>query len=261
MKDLKGIYTIWLRDLKRYWRDKARLVGSLAQPTLFLFILGTGLGAGLSRMTAARGGGEVEFAPGMNAITFIYPGIIGMTLLFVSIFSAVSIIWDREFGFLKEVLVAPISRTAVALGKALGGSTVAMIQGTIMLIFAPLVGVSLTLPLIIKLWLMMFILSFSLTSLGMVFAVRMRSMEGFQMIMNFLLMPMFLLSGALFPIRNLPEWLNFFVKINPLTYGVDALRGMITGYSEYSLLFSFFLIFSFGLATISLAVYLFRVTE
>ena len=254
-RNLKGVYVIWLRELKRYWVDKARIISSLAQPTLFLIILGTGLSAALSRSGSS--------AYGNNTLNFIYPGIIGMTILFTSIFSAVSIVWDREFGFLKEVLVAPVSRTAVAIGKALGGSTVAMIQGTLMLVFAPFIGIALTPIIVIKLWLYMFLIAFSINSLGIIVAVRMRTMEGFQVVMNFFLFPMFLLSGALFPIKNLPNWLSWLVRINPLTYGVDLLRQTVIGpkISVFSPYTDIMFIAIFATITITIAVALFKRTD
>lgn len=253
-RDAKGIYVIWLRELKRYWADKARIFSSLAQPLMFLFILGTGLSAAFRGVDSGL------------SIDFIFPGIVGMTILFTSIFSSVSIVWDREFGFLKEVLVAPVSRTAVAIGKALGGASVAMIQGTLILLLAPVIGVSLTPIIIIKLWIYMFLIAFSITSLGIIFAVRMRTMEGFQMVMNFFLFPMFLLSGALFPIKNLPGWLSILVKINPLTYGVDLLRQTVIGpkspeIAVFNPYFDLFFIAVFGAISISIAVILFRRTE
>lgn len=253
MVDLSGVYIIWLRDIKRFWRDKSRMVGAVAQPTLFLFILGTGLGRAFAR------GGEAYL--GVEYIKFMYPGIIGMTILFTSVFSAISIIWDREFGFLKEVLVAPISRSSVAVGKALGGSTVAMFQGTIMLIYAPLVGISLTGVMILKLWFLMFLISFSLTSMGIVIAARMKSMEGFQMIMNFLLMPIFFLSGAMFPLKNLPSWLNYLVRIDPLAYGVDALRYVVIGVQQFTFALNVLILTTFGTAMIFLAVFEFNRQE
>jgi len=253
MLELSGIYIIWLRDVKRFWRDKVRIIGAMAQPTLFLFIIGTGLGRAF-----LRGGRQYL---GTEYIKFIYPGIIGMTILFTSVFSAISIIWDREFGFLKEVLVAPISRSSVALGKAFGGSSVAMFQGTIMLIYAPLVGVELTWLMVAKLWLLMFLISFSLTSMGIVIAARMKSMEGFQMIMNFLLMPIFFLSGAIFPLKNLPAWLDYLVRIDPLAYGIDTLRGVIIGIWQYPFAESLLVIIVFGLAMIFLAVFEFNRQE
>ncbi|MDI6822305.1 MAG: ABC transporter permease [Actinomycetota bacterium] len=257
MKELKGIYTIWLRDVKRFWRDKPRIVGAIAQPALFLFVLGTGLGGGLGKAFAHGG-----FIPGVeDYVVFIYPGIIGMTLLFTSVFSALSIVWDREFGFLKEVLVAPISRSAVALGKALGGATVALFQGTLMLVFAPLIGVSLTFAMVIKLLILMFLVSLSLTSMGIVIAARMRSMEGFHMIVNFLTLPMFFLSGAMFPVRGLPSWMDYLVRINPLTYGVDILRYTVIGFKEHSISGDLLVAIGFGLVMICLGVFEFNRQE
>ncbi|MEW6188635.1 MAG: ABC transporter permease [Actinomycetota bacterium] len=257
MKELKGIYTIWLRDVKRFWRDKPRIIGAIAQPALFLFILGTGLGRGLVKAFAHGG-----FIPGVeDYVVFIYPGIIGMTLLFTSVFSALSIVWDREFGFLKEVLVAPISRSAVALGKALGGATVALLQGTLMLVFAPLIGVSLTFAMVIKLLILMFLVSLSLTSMGIVIAARMRSMEGFHMIVNFLTLPMFFLSGAMFPVRGLPLWMDYLVRINPLTYGIDILRYTVIGFREHSISGDLSVVMGFGLTMICLGVFEFNRQE
>lgn len=217
-RDLKGIYVIWLRDIKRFGREKARILGMIGQPLLYLFVMGTGLGSTF-KMAAAPGG--------FDYVDFIYPGIIGMTILFTALFSAVSIIWDREFGFLKEVLVAPVSRTAIVVGKTLGGSSIALIQGSILLFLAPLIGVHLTITKVTWLLFLMLIIAFAITSLGLLIASRMYSMEGFQMIMNFLVMPMFLLSGAFFPLKGVPGWMEVLMKVNPLTYGVDALRGIV----------------------------------
>ncbi|MFQ5574731.1 MAG: ABC transporter permease, partial [Terriglobia bacterium] len=234
VENLRGIYTLWLRDVKRFLRDRARIIGSASPPLLWLFIIGTGLNRGVGSAISAQDGGLLFGAD--DYMSFLYPGVIGMTLLFTSMFSAVSIIWDREFGFLKEVLVAPISRWAVAVGRTLGGATVAVFQGAIMLIFAPVVGVDLSVLTMLNMIVFMFIIAFSLTSLGMAVAARMRSMEGFQMIMNFVTLPMFFLSGAIFPLNNLPSWLDVLVRIDPLTYGVDLLRGVLTGVTKYSLL-------------------------
>jgi ABC-2 type transport system permease protein len=218
-RNLKAISIIWYREILRYIRDWTRVITSLMQPLMFLFIFGAGLSGSLNFASSQLpAGAQLDFQ------TFLFPGVLSMTVLFTAIFSAVSIVWDREFGFLREVLVAPISRTSVVLGKAFGGSTIAMLQGTIMLIFAPLIGVKLSVGLVVILMLEMLLLAFTLTSLGIVIASRMKSMEGFQMIMQFLLMPMFFLSGVLFPLRNLPGWLSFLTKLDPVTYGVAPLR-------------------------------------
>lgn len=216
-RNLNALRIVWYRDLLRWARDWVRVITSLVQPLLFLFIFGSGLASRFS-VGGAVGHNAVDFR------TFLFPGVLGMAVLFTSIFSAISIVWDREFGFLREVLVAPIARSSVVLGKALGGSTVAMIQGTIMLIFAPLIGITLTPGLVVTLMAEMLLLAFSLTSLGIVVASRMKSMEGFQMIMQFFLMPMFFLSGALFPLSGLPAWLAVLNRLDPVTYGVDPLR-------------------------------------
>lgn len=253
VRNFKGIYVIWLRELKRYWRDKARMVGSIAQPTLFLFILGTGLG-----YTFRRSGISFNGVPFKQ---FIFPGIVGMSLLFTSTFSAISVIWDREFGFLKEVLVAPISRTSVAIGKALGGSTVAMIQGSILLAFAPLVGVTISPLKLPFIWMSMFLISFSLTSFAVIFGISIRSTEGFQMIMNFMLMPMFLLSGALYRLDTLGGAISYLVRINPLTYGVDMLRGLMLNSLLYGFGKDFAFLSIFGIVSLTIAVQAFRRTE
>jgi ABC-2 type transport system permease protein len=223
---LRAIYIIWYRDVVRYWRDRMRLLASLAQPLLFLLIFGTGLSASLRGIGGGLGG-----AASINYVQFIYPGIIGMAVLFTSIFSAMSIVWDREFGFLKEVLVAPIDRSAIAIGKALGGSTQAMVQGMILLVLAPIIGVTLTPLAVLELIPLIFVLAFALTTLGVVLAASMKSMQGFQAVMNFLMMPIFFLSGALFPLSNLPWWMTGLTRIDPAAYGIDPIRRVILGAS------------------------------
>jgi ABC-2 type transport system permease protein len=223
---LRAIYIIWYRDVLRYSRDRLRLLASLAQPLLFLLIFGTGLSASLRGIGGGLGG-----APSINYVQFIYPGIIGMAVLFTSIFSAMSIVWDREFGFLKEVLVAPIDRSAIAIGKALGGSTQAMVQGMILLVLAPIVGVTLTPLAVLELIPLIFVLAFALTTLGVALATGITSMQGFQAVMNFLMMPIFFLSGALFPLSNLPWWMIGLTRIDPAAYGIDPIRRVILGAS------------------------------
>ncbi len=218
MHHLRGIYTIWFRDVLRFWHDKMRLVGAISFPLLFLFVFGSGLSA---RMGA--------LGPGIDFTQFIFPGIIGMTVLMSSFMAGVSVVWDREFGFLKEVLVAPISRVSVALGKALGSATVALLQGLIILIFAPLIGVHLSIWTVLALVPLMLLLAASLGSLGILLATRIRSMEAFQAAMQMLMFPMVFLSGAFFPLQELPGWMNVLVKINPATYGVTPIRQVMLG--------------------------------
>jgi ABC-2 type transport system permease protein len=219
---LRAVYIIWYRDVVRYSRDRFRLVASLAQPLLYLVIFGTGLSSSLG---GGRGGG---FGGGLlDYKQFLYGGIIGMSILFIAIFSGMSIVWDREFGFLKEILVAPINRSAVAIGKTLGGATQAMVQGLILLFLAPVAGVKLTPLSVLELLPLMFLVCFALTAMGVALASRMRSMQGFQGVMNFLMMPIFFLSGALFPLRGLPAWMDALTHIDPLAYGVDPIRKVI----------------------------------
>jgi len=211
MSELRKIYGLWRREILRYWREKSRIISSLILPLLWLLIFGSGL----------RG---IQVSGGLTYQTYIFPGILGMTLLFTSVFSGVSVIWDREFGFLKEILVAPVSRAAIVIGKALGSGTGALIQGVILLPLAFLVGVNLSWLSIIILLPTMIIISIGLVSVGLLIASLMTSMEGFNFIMSLVIMPMFFTSGALFPLTSAPAWLRDFSYVNPLTYGVDVLR-------------------------------------
>ena len=218
MNSLRGVYTIWYRDMLRFWHDKMRLIGSITFPLLFLFVFGSGLSA---RMGA--------LGPGIDFTQFIFPGIIGMTVLMSSFMAGVSVVWDREFGFLKEVLVAPISRASVAMGKTLGAATVALLQGMLILLFAPLIGVSLSIWTVLAVMPLMFLLAISLGSLGVLLATRIRSMEAFQATMQMLMFPMVFLSGAFFPLQGLPTWMNILVKVNPATYGIAPIRQVMLG--------------------------------
>lgn len=220
--NLKAIGMVWYREILRYLRDWMRIITSLMQPLIFLFIFGSGLASSFNPLGTGSGG-----VAGVNFQTFIFPGVLCMAVLITAISSAISIVWDREFGFSREILVAPVSRTSVILGKVLGGSTIALFQGALMLAFAPLIEVTLNVGLVITLLLEMLLLAFTMTSLGIVIASRMRAMESFSMVMQFLLMPMFFLSGAFFPLKNVPDWLSFLSKIDPVTYAVDPLRQAI----------------------------------
>jgi len=215
----QAIYVIWYRDILRYWRDRVRLLMSLTQPLLFLLIFGVGL-------SSALGGGR-GLPRGVTYIQFMYPGVVGMAVLFTAMFSAMSVVWDRELGFLREILVAPIDRSAVAIGKALGGATQAMVQGIIMLVFALVVGVKLGIVSLLELVPLLFVLAFALTSLGVALAARMKSMQGFQMVINLLMMPMFFLSGALFPLSRLPSWMTVLTRFDPVAYGMAPIRSVV----------------------------------
>lgn len=218
MNNFIGVYTIWYRDVLRFWHDKARMLSALLFPVFFLFIFGSGLQRSIGPM-----GGGIDF------IQFMYPGIIGMSVLMGSFMSGVSVVWDREFGFLKEVLVAPISRISVALGRTLGAATVATIQGIMILVLAPVIKVSLSIWIVLALIPLMFLLAASMGSLGILLASRIKSTEAFQAIMQMLMFPMIFLSGVFFPMQDLPGWMSFIVKINPASYGVAAIRGVVLG--------------------------------
>ena len=206
---------IWERELIRYLRTPSRIVTSLAQPLLFLFVLGYGIGSFI-------GAGS-----GIDFHTFVFPGVVAMTVASTAISSAISVVWDREFGFLREMLVAPISRTALVCGKAAGGATIATAQGTLMLVFAPLVGVRLTFPTVLAVIGIEALMAIALTAFGVSLASRITRMEGFQVVMQLVLLPMIFLSGALFPLNGLPWWLAVLTRINPLTYAVAPLRDVI----------------------------------
>jgi len=216
MNNLRGVYTIWYRDILRFWYDKMRMISSVAFPLLFLFVFGSGLSSRMGFLV-----------PGVDFTQFIFPGIIGMTVLMSSFMAGISVVWDRELGFLKEVLVAPISRASVAMGKTLGAATVALLQGTIILLFAPLIGVSLSIWTVLALLPLMFLLAASMGSLGILLAARIRSMEAFTAVTQLLMFPMVFLSGAFFPLQDLPGWMNILVKINPATYGIAPIRQVI----------------------------------
>ena len=223
MNNLRGVYTIWYRDILRFWHDKMRIISSIALPLLFLIVFGSGLSSRMGLL-----------GPGIDFAQFIFPGIIGMTVLMSSFMAGVSLVWDREFGFLKEVLVAPISRISVAVGKALGAATVAMLQGIIILLFAPLIGVSLSVWTVLALLPLMFLLAVSMGSLGILLATRIRSMEAFQAVMQMVMFPMIFLSGVFFPMDGLPAWMSVLVKINPATYGIAPIRQVVLGTSSGS---------------------------
>jgi ABC-2 type transport system permease protein len=221
---MKKIYILWLRQLKKYFRSRSRIIGSLAQPLLYLVALGYGFGAVFKQ--AGQG----------NYINFLAPGIISMSILFTAIFSGMEIIWDRQFGFLKETLVAPISRFSIMLGRTLGGATVATIQGALVMVVALLFGFRpenwfVLLPAVA----IMFLIALLFTALGTAIASRLEDMQGFQLIMNFLVMPLFFLSGSLFPLEGLPKALAIIARVNPLSYGIDALRAVLINTNHYGL--------------------------
>ena len=214
--DVRAVRVVWKRELIRFSRNRLRIITSLVQPVLFLFVLGTGLSSLVGKGIQTTG--HVDFR------TFMFPGVVAMTVLFTSIFSAVSIVWDREFGFLREMLVAPVRRGALVAGKCAGGATVATLQALIMLALAGLVGVPYSPALLITLAAEMLLAAVTITALGTALASRIAQVESFQVVMQFVVLPLFFLSGALFPLSGLPSWLGALTKIDPLTYIVDPMR-------------------------------------
>ncbi len=217
-----AIYILWLRQIKRYFRSKSRIVGSLGQPILFLVALGFGLNSTFS----AAGGGDY--------IQFLSPGIIAMSILFTAIFSGIEIIWDRQFGFLKETLVAPVPRTAIMFGRTLGGATVASFQGILVLVISLFIGFRPEWAAILPGLVFMILIALVFTALGTAIASMLEDMQGFQLIMNFVVMPVFFLSGSLFPLDSAPAALRWIAIFNPLSYGVDGLRAVFTHASHFS---------------------------
>lgn len=244
MSELTGFYAIWLREFKIFLREKSRIVSSIVVPLLWLFIFGGGLG---SKFTVQN----------VNYRTFIYPGILVMTVLFSSIFYGAYVIWDKRFDFLKGVLVAPISRVTIFLGKVLGGVTDALLQAVIIMLFAPAIGIPIG-PNFILIFFFLFILVIGIVSIGLIFGSVVDSPEGFGMIMGFVNMPLFFLSGALYPLDQLPGWLSVVTKMNPVTYGVDAIRGLMLGISAFNLFFDFVVLLGFDLALIGIGVLAFK---
>lgn len=215
-KFLREIFVIWYRDLLRFWRNKTRVLTGFSFPVLWLLIFGNGISASLSLPV-----------PGITFIQFLFPGVISQYLIFTSMFSAISILQDREFGFLKEVLVSPVSRTSIALGKVFGGATTAMLQASPILILGPVVGVPVSFPLLLSLIPAMFMLAVALSAMGVAITSRMKSLDSGQYLFQFITFPIVMLSGAFFPLRNLPAWLDLLVRINPISYAVDILRRLV----------------------------------
>lgn len=225
---MKVIYILWLRQLKRYFRSRTRIIGSLGQPLLFLIALGFGFGP----IYTKAGGG--------NYIQFLAPGIIAMSILFTATFSGIEVLWERQFGFLKEILVAPVPRLQIMIGRTLGGATVAVFQGTIVFLLSLLFGFRPTNLALLPLALVyMGLIAIMFTALGTAIASFIDDMQGFQLIINFLIMPIFFLSGALFPLQSLPKAVAFVSAINPLTYGVDGLRGVLINEAHLGLITDF----------------------
>jgi ABC-2 type transport system permease protein len=221
--ELRAIKVVWKREMIRFTRDRLRILTSLMQPFLFLFVLGTGL----SRLASAG-------THGVNLRTFVYPGVLCMAVMFTAMFSAASLVWDREFGFLREMMVAPVRRSSLVLGKCLGGATVASIQGVIVLCLAGLVGVPYNAVLIVEVFALQLLLAFAITAFGVMIAARIKQMQSFMALMQMAIMPMYFLSGALFPVSGLPQWLAILNRLDPLTYAVDPMRRAVFAHLHIS---------------------------
>jgi ABC-2 type transport system permease protein len=214
--ELRAIKIVWKRELIRFWKDRIRIVTALVQPLLFLFVLGSGL----QQLSAAS-------THGVDLKTFIYPGILCIAVMFTAMFSAASIVWDREFGFLREMMVAPVRRSSIVIGKCIGGATVACFQGVIVLALAGAVHVPYDPTLILGVFFLQLLLAFAITAFGVMVAVRIKQMQSFMGVMQMIVMPLFFISGALFPVANLPGWLTVLNRIDPLTYAVDPMRRLV----------------------------------
>ena len=223
---LTKIYALWLREFKVFMREKSRLVASTFTPILWLFVIGSGLGAA-----------NPSTVPGVDYQQFIFPGIVAMSIIFSSVFFGSYIIWDRKFDFLKSVMVAPVSRGSVFVGKTLGGMTTSLIQAAILLVIGASIGIPFTPVSLVQVVAVILLMSFGLTSLGLALGSYMYSLEGFQMIVSFVVFPLFFLSGALFPLDNLPGWLGVLTAADPATYGVDAMRHAMLGEGSNSIEF------------------------
>jgi len=252
MSEWTGIAALWYREFKVFTREKSRVISSIINPLLWLLIIGGGLGASV----------EIK---GINYQTFIYPGVLAQTILFSSIFFGVYIVWDRKIDFLKEVLVAPISRTSIFIGKILGGATDALIQTSILLLiglafttYGIIPNLNLNLVSIVLSLIILLITTTGLVSIGLIIGSQMESPEGFQLIVSFLVFPMFFLSGALFPINNLPTWMAPFTFLDPLTYAVDALRGVILGASQFHVAYDLGIVTLFSIIMIWIGTFAFK---
>ncbi|MGH2852398.1 MAG: ABC transporter permease [Solirubrobacteraceae bacterium] len=221
--DVRAVKIVWQRELIRFSKDRLRIVTQLVQPFLFLFVLGTGL----SRLASAG-------THGVDLRTFVYPGVLCMAVLFTAMFSAASLVWDREFGFLREMMVAPVRRSSLVLGKCLGGATVACFQGIIVLALAGVVGVPYSPVLLLEVFALQMVLAFAITAFGVMVAARITQIQSFMAITQMVMMPMYFLSGAIFPVSGLPQWLTILNRIDPMTYAVDPMRRLVFNHLSIS---------------------------
>lgn len=250
MIELHGIYILWLRDLKRYFRARSRVVGSLGMPFFFLAFLGTGFRRA-----------EIPALEGVSYIDFLTPGVISMVILFSSMFSGISIVWDRQFGFLREILVSPVTRTTVAVGRIFGGATTSLLQGMLMMVVSLIVGFSPAISGIVYSIIFMLLTSIAFTGLGITFSTFMKDVHGFQLIINFFIFPIFFLSGAVFPLTEFPELVRLLASLNPLSYSVDGMRWSLIGYNEINPIIDLSVLLIFSIFMILVASYFFKRME
>ncbi len=267
--ELRAIKIVWRRELIRFANDRIRIVTSLIQPLLFLFVLG----AGLQQLSAPS-------THGLDLKTFIYPGVLCMAVMFTAMFSAASIVWDREYGFMREMMVAPVRRSSIIVGKCLGGATVAGFQGVIMILLAPAAGVPYGVAFILGVFALQLLLAFSITAFGVMVAVRIKQIQAFMGVMQLVIMPMFFISGALFPVSGLPGWLAVLNRLDPLTYAVVPMRTLVfdhldlTAAAKQSLNppitwfgwavpvgLEIFTVFALGMTMLAIAIWEFSATE
>ena len=250
--NLTAIYVLWLREMKRFVRAKSRVIRTLAMPLFFLAFLGLGF----TNMNIPGMSKDIDY------IHFLVPGIIGMTMLFTSMFAGMSVLWDREFGFLKEIMVTPVSRVSIVLGRIVGGATTALIQGILILGISVLMGFKIVgLSSLLLSIVFMVLISVTFIGLGLIFASKMKDIHGFSLIMQFVMFPLFFLSGALFPLQNLPPWIRYISYVDPLTYGVDGLRGVLIGVFSLSIISNLVILIGFSLVMVSLGAYFFEKSE
>lgn len=245
MRELKGLYALWLRELIVFTRERSRVISSLFTPILWLVVFGSGMGASFN-------------VGAVNYQTFLFPGILGMSALFTSVFFGLYIIWDKKIDFFKEVIVAPLSRVTIFTGKMLGGCTDALLQGFLLFLFAGFFGIPYNFISIGGTLLFLFLVSTVLVSFGLTLGALLDSFEGFNLISSFLIFPMFFFSGALFPLQNLPGWLTFFIYIDPLTYAVDGMRGVMLGLNKFPLGIDILILAGFSLVSILMGTSAFR---
>jgi ABC-2 type transport system permease protein len=246
MNEIEAVWALTWRDLVRFSRDRSQVLGAVARPILWLVFMGKGLS------------GSVRLAGGVGYQRFVFAGAIAMAVLFGGMFQGVTIIWDREFGFLKEVLVAPISRTTIVLGKTLSATAVTIVQGCLTLLFAPIVGLHLGATAIFALLGVIAVLSLGMSAMGVVLATRMQTFEGFGIISNFVIMPLYFLSGGVFPVEHLPGWMTVLVRVNPVTYGVDLMRHALAQPSVFGVALDLVVLVGFAAAMVVLALAWFR---